>query len=271
MVSKVKVLLSKGQSLEAIWATHADEFPVGVRTFYNYVERGFMGLSNMDLPKKVRYKPRRKDASRQRIDFTGRTYDDFMALDEQLRLSAVQLDCVEGRIFDSQCILSLHFPRFAFQIYLLLSKKTQSEVVGALDAIESYCEGGFSDHFGVILTDRGSEFLDFPSIERSVFGGTRCKVYYCDPLKSNQKARCEKNHVELRKILVKQATDFDALTPWDVSLVCSHVNSYPRPSLGGVSPYRIASQILPESLLGSLGIDRVEPDDVVMSPSLLIR
>lgn len=53
MVETVKKLLGQGQSLESIWITHGEEFPVGVRTFYNYVEKGVMGLINPDLPKKV--------------------------------------------------------------------------------------------------------------------------------------------------------------------------------------------------------------------------
>ena len=34
----IKPLVDKGQSFEAIWATHADELPMCVRTFYSYVD-----------------------------------------------------------------------------------------------------------------------------------------------------------------------------------------------------------------------------------------
>lgn len=54
MVNTVRRLLSQGQSLEAIWCVHGNEFPVCVRTFYNYMERGIMGLANMELPRKVK-------------------------------------------------------------------------------------------------------------------------------------------------------------------------------------------------------------------------
>lgn len=44
MAETVRKLLSQGQSLEVIWAVHGGEFPVSVRTFYNYMDRGLLGL-----------------------------------------------------------------------------------------------------------------------------------------------------------------------------------------------------------------------------------
>lgn len=153
---------------------------------------------------------------------------------------------------------------------VLLPDKTQESVAKALDMIED--EIGirqFRKWFGVILTDRGSEFLDYKLLEKSVKGKkTRCKVYYCEPMKSGQKGRCEKNHVELRKILPK-GTCFDKLDAYKLAVVCSHVNSYSRPSLGGASPMQLAMNSLPKSLFDLLGIEYVPPDQVVMKPSLI--
>lgn len=268
MVAKVRRLLSQGQSLEAIWAVHGEQFPVSARTFYNYMDRGVMGLANIELPKKVSYAPRRKrDKGAPKMDLAGRTYADWLALPEEERLLTVQIDCVEGSRASARCILSLHFVRLFFQIYVLLPAKTQDCVKGALDALEAYCEGAFADVFPVILGDRGSEFLDFAKIEEGLDGRRRTRMFYCDPLKPGQKGACEKNHVELRKIIPK-GTDLDRLTAWDVAVACSHVNSYVRAGRG-VAPIALASAALPANLLESLGICAVPPDDVVMRPSLL--
>ena len=268
MVGKVKKLLAQGQSLEAIWAVHGDEFPVCARTFYNYMDKGVMGLANIELPRKVRYAPRKKrEQGQPKMDLAGRTYADWLALPDELRLLTVQVDCVEGLRRNAKCILSLHFVRLFFQIYILLESKTQAHVKAALDAVELYCEGAFADAFPVMLGDRGSEFLDFLKIETGLDGGRRTRMFYCDPVKPGQKGACEKNHVELRKILPK-GTDFDALTQWDVSVACSHVNSYVRAGQGA-APIALASLALPANLLESLGIAAVPPDEVVMRPSLL--
>lgn len=270
MVDKVKGLLAQGQSLEAIWAVHGGEFPVCVRTFYNYMDKGVMGLANIELPKKVRYSPRKKRAEgTPKMDFAGRTYADWLALPEEMRLRTVQIDCVEGLRRNTKCILTLHFVRLFFQIHILLPAKTQANVKAAVDALEAYCEGAFSDAFPVMLADRGSEFLDFAKIETGADGSQRTRVFYCDPVKPGQKGACEKNHVELRKILPK-GTDFDALTPWDVSVASSHVNSYVRAGQGA-APIALASLVLPGSLLENLGITAIPPDDVVMRPEAIGR
>lgn len=268
MVEKVKKLLAQGQSLQAIWATHAQDFPVCSRTFYNYMNKGVMGLANIDLPKKVKYTPRKKRSTNTpKMDMTGHTYADWQALPEDLKMLTVQIDCVEGLRQNSQCILSLHFVRLFFQIYILLEAKTQIHVKKALDALEEYCQGAFNDVFPVILGDRGSEFLDYTKIETALDGTRRTQMFYCDPVRPGQKGACEKNHVELRKILPK-GSDFDALTQWDVSVVSSHVNSYVRAGQG-VAPIELASLVLPKNLLESLGIVAISADDVVMKPSLL--
>lgn len=268
MVDTVKRLLSQGQSLEAIWINHANEFPVGVRTFYNYIDKGVLGLANIDLPKKVKYAPRKKrKPDEPKCNFEERTYKDWLDLDETQRLLTVQMDTIEGLKTNSQCILSLHFIRLFFQLFILLPNKTQVSVKNALDAVEVYCEGRFQECFPIILTDRGSEFLNPELIETSITGDKRTRVYYCDPVKPGQKGSAEKNHVEFRKILPK-GSDFDTLEFGDISLVCSHVNSYPRAGVGA-APIKMARVLLPPNLLESLGIEEIDADLVVMTPNLL--
>ncbi len=268
MVDTVKKLLSQGQSLQAIWATHSEEFLICERTFYNYMDKGVMGLANIDLPKKVRYAPRKKRAHGEpKMNLEGRTYSDWCALPDDLKVLTVQMDTVEGLRRNSQCILTLHFVRLFFQLHILLKSKDQVQVKAALDALETYCEGTFTDIFPVILTDRGSEFLDFSKIETGLNGSRRTSVFYCDPVNPGQKGAAEKNHVELRKILPK-GTDFDGLTFSDVSEASSHVNSYVRAGQKA-APMALASLTLPKSLLESLGVRAIPPDDVIMNPRLL--
>ena len=271
MVAHARRLMAQGQSLEAIWAANPTLFPVSARTFRGYVDRGVFGLANIELPKKVKYKPRKRaGAAKAPVDVDGRTYADFLALGDDVCRGAFQLDCVMGRVHDSQCTLTVHLPRLEFQIYLLLGAHTASEVVRALDFIELACAGEFSRLFGVGLTDRGCEFSDVAGMERSAADPERkrCSIYFCDPMASHQKGSCEKNHVEFRK-LVPKGTSMDQLTARDMALVTSHVNSYPRPSLGGLAPIDLASAVLPRSLLDELGVERVDPNDVVMTPALL--
>ena len=270
----VRPLVKNGQSPEVIWANHREELPISLSTFYRYMEIGvFSDMISLDLPKKVKFKPRRKRADEApvpRHDLEGRTYKDFAALPAEKQMGAVEMDCVEGRRGEKPAILTLLFRRFSFQIMLYLPEKNQEEVGKALDLIERLIGAkAFRKWFGVVLTDRGSEFLDYGVIEKSCTAkGKRCSVYYCDPMKSGQKGRCEKNHVELRKVIPK-GTSLAKLTPAKLSVVCSHVNSYGRPQFGGASPMQLASQVLPSELLDGLSIGLVPSEEVVMKPTLI--
>lgn len=165
VVRLVKAHLQKGWSFEAIWAAFGDALPVSVRTMYAYAERGILGLANIDLPKKVRYKPRRRVRAWRVLDRSGRSYSDFLELPASMRDAAVQMDCVMGRAHGYKCILTLHFPQWEFQLMMLLEEHTASCVVGALDFIESAIGyARFKRLFGIILTDRGIEIADFDAL-----------------------------------------------------------------------------------------------------------
>jgi IS30 family transposase len=122
----------------------------------------------------------------------------------------------------------------------------------------------------ILVTDRGHEFVDIAGMERSVLGNkNRCKVYVCDPQRPDQRGQSERAHVDLRKILPKKVTSFDLLTPWDIATVFSHVNSVPRPSLGGASPMALAMAIFPAEFFEELGLMLVSTTMICLKPSLL--
>lgn len=277
MVDLVAPLQRKGQSVEAIWATHGGELPVCERTFRKHDAEGLCGMSAMDMPSKVRHEPRKRkgDESRgERVDRAGRRYEDFMSLPEEERMWATQTDTVVGRAGkDRQRLLTPRKPTISFQLYLLIEDGEAASVVKALDALETYL--GSPEEFGrlfdPLLPDRGREFDDHEGMERSCLaeGARRCRVYYCDAMQTNQKSPCERNHEELRRILPKGRCDFDALTAWDAALCTSHVNSYPRPGLGGAAPLDLAKSVFPADFLETLGVERIPADEVTLKPSLV--
>ena len=106
-------------------------------------------------------------------------------------------------------------------------------------------------------------------MEHSKNGKPRTKVYFCDPQQSQQKPQCEKNHVEIRKVLPKGRTNFDALTKSDMATLMSHVNSYAREVLAWATPYDLAKLMLPEDLIDGLGVERIDGNDVTLKPYLI--
>lgn len=269
LASEVRAGLKKGQSVHHIFASR-DDLPCSERSFYRHVEAEAIDIHKMELRKKVSYKRRHRRAARRAAGiFANREYSDYMELSEEMRANTVQMDCVEGAEGDSQALLTLHFVRLRFQIYILLAKKDSAHVVAALDWIEELCgKQNFKKLFGLILADRGWEFEDIGGIEKE----GRCSIYYTDPQRPDQKGGCEKNHVELRKIIPK-GTSLDSLglDSWLVAGICSHANSSLRLALGNASPMLLAQAALPPSLLQGLGLELIQPSDVETRPELIDR
>lgn len=62
-------------------------------------------------------------------------------------------------------------------------------------------------------------------IEMDVRG--ELKLFFCEPNRSDQKARIEKNHTLIRDILPK-GSSFDDLTREDINRICSHISYQQR-------------------------------------------
>ena len=150
-------------------------------------------------------------------------------------------------------------------------------VLAALSSLRGVLgEDGARRAFGAVLTDNGSEFADEGAIaallgERD--GETR--LFYCDPRQSQQKGACEKNHVEIRKLLPKGAgARFDRLTAADCALLMSQVNSEPRGALGFLTPARVLRMALGEdasALMDAFGIEELAPGELDLTPGCIER
>jgi IS30 family transposase len=271
LVDAVRTGLANGQSIHHIFETY--DLPCSERSFYRYVENQDIPVKSIDLAKKVKYKKRKrkKEQSHGTGFFSGHEYDDFMELPEEDRAILTEVDTVIGVRSDRKCILSLHRVDLHFQIYLLLQSKTKDEVVRMFDWLEECCDGRFREFFGLLLLDRGVEFDDILGMEQSCLSeGKRCSVYFADPNRPDQKGACEKNHVELRKVIPK-GTSFDSMTAYDLSLICSHVNSTIRKGCGNTTPIQLAMMCLPQTLFDNLGLKLIPPKDVVSAPRILYR
>jgi IS30 family transposase len=265
MIETARPLIKEnGQSIAHIWASHREEFPCSERTFYRYVDLGLGGMKNLDLVAKCRYRPRKKRVTSRFAYPQDHTWQDFSALSEEKRLSTVEIDCVEGARTDTKVLLTMLFKRISFLLVFVLDEHTQACVEEAFDSLHAILEETFASVFGLLLADCGHEFQNFGAIEK----GGRTRLYYCEPGRADQKGSIENCHRLLRRIVPK-GTSLDGFTRRDAALLASHVNSMPRASLGGASPFDLAHHVIPKELLEGLGLEHIAPDDVVLKPSLL--
>ncbi len=268
----VSPLIGKGQSVYTILHNHP-EITQCEKTIYNYIDAGVLSVGNLDLPKKVAYKPRHAHGTE--IDdtgvFEGRTYKDYQAYTREYPDTRItEMDTVIGPEGSRKVLLTLHFCSPYFMMAYLLESKEASGVEAVFDrinaAIGTYL---FCKAMPVILTDRGGEFRHPDALECGVDNILRTSIYYCDPMASWQKPHCEKNHEYIRKICPKGVTTFDRLTQADVNLMMSHINSACRESLGGMTPFALAKMMLPVELLDFFGLEEIPADEVILTPALL--
>lgn len=265
-------LVRNGQSLHQIYLNHVDELMCSEKTLYNYVDARLFDVRNIDLPRKVKYRPRYK-APEFKVDRgcrNGRTYQDFEKyMEANPEANLVQMDSVIGRV-GGKCLLTLHFVNTGLMLAFLRDANTSASVIRIIDLIDGAIgEQEFSKLFPVILTDNGSEFSNPKAIERrEQIPCNRTHLFYCDPSKPYQKGSCEVNHELIRRILPK-GTSFDNLTQEDVSLMMNHINSYKRKKLNNRSPYDTFSFLYGEDLLRKLGCSPVEPENIILKPKLL--
>ena len=260
-------LIDQGQSPYQIVANHP-ELNLSVRSVYNYLDMGLLTARNVDLKRKVKFKPRKVHKSQisDRRVFNGRTYADF----QQLHLeSFVEMDTVHSAVGSSKTLLTFFFTREKLFLAFLMNRNTEGSVRLVLDRLEKrFGTFDFLTLFEYILTDRGAEFGDPDSLETGVTGIQRTNIYYCDPMRSGQKGGIEQAHTMLRMILPKRTT-FEFLTQWDVNLITSHINSTPRESLNGRTPYDVALEAFGEDVLKAFQLRRIDPDKVILTPKLI--
>ena len=261
--------VKKGQHIYHILKTH--NLDVSSSTVYRHIRKGYLSIAPIDLARAVKFKERRKSKlpSIPKEVKKGRSYEDFQNYLSLNQLDYwLEMDTVMGRM-GGKVLLTFNLSFCNFIFARLLDNKTALEVTKHLYDIKNtlyQADKDFFQLFPVILTDNGGEFARVDDIEMDVRGES--KLFFCDPNRSDQKGRIEKNHTLIRDILPK-GTYFDNLTQEDINLVCSHVNSVKRAALNGKSAYELFTFTYGEEISKLLGISKIPAEDVCQSSKLL--
>lgn len=269
----VSPLIRKGQSIYHVVQTHGRELGISESTLRRMINDSDIEARNIDLRSTVQRKVRRKRTANgykmMKTTKEGRRYDDYLKYISGHDIATVQMDCVEGRKDESAVLLTLHFPLSHMQIAVMLNEQTTDAVIHGLDILETQLGPKlFAECFPLILTDNGHEFADIDGIERSLYGGKRTMVFFCEPNRSDEKGSCENNHKYIRYVIPK-GSSMEPFMQSDISLMMDHVNSYKRKSLNGRCPYDIGRLFLPEDFFLQLGLEKIPPDEINLTPSLL--
>ena len=267
----ISPLVLKGQSLSHIFTHHKNEINCCERTLYYYFDKNAFTARNIDLPRKVKYKPRKKSTLpmiKESTDRIGRTFDDFVKfIEDNPNVNVVEMDTVHGTR-SGKVLLTFMFRNCSLMLAFIIDSCSQMAVKDAIDKLyEVLGHEVFKRSFPVILTDNGSEFKNPEALELDVVGNQRTKIFYCNPMASYQKPHVEKNHEYIRYIIPK-GKSFNDRTQEDITLMMNHINSTARASLNGNTPFKLAQMLLDVSLLDKLSLKHIHADEVHLKPAL---
>ena len=183
--SVISPLLKNGQSIHHILANNQDKISCCEKTAYIYADSGLFSARNIDMPRKVRFKPRKKKSVPLKVDKScriGRTYDDYnLYRKNNPSLPVAELDSVEG-IKGGSVLLTIHFVLPKLQLAFLREANDSKSVTDIFDHLyELLGFDNFTKLFPICLADNGTEFSDPFGIEVDSDGVIRSRVFYCDP------------------------------------------------------------------------------------------
>lgn len=270
----VPLCKQQGQSIHHVFINHKDEIMFSEKTIYSFIDEGLLKVRNIDLPRKVRFRPRRKKSSAYKVDkncLEGRRYEDFLSFTQVHPDKAiVQMDTVEGKKGES-CLLTLHFTISSFMIAFKRETNDSQSVIDVFnDIYEKLGRELFMKLFPIILTDNGTEFSNPKAIKFDNNGLRRTYIFYCHPSSPFEKGECEVNHEFLRRFCPK-GQSWNSYKQKDINLMMSHINSYARVKLNNKPPYLLFKTLYSEDVLNIFKITCIKPDDINLTHSLISK
>lgn len=268
----VSPLILNGQSIHHICSSNPGLIQHCEKTIYNYADAGLLTAKNIDMPRKVRFKVRKKKSVSLKVDKAcriGRSFDDFKAfMADHPELPLTELDTVEG-IKGGACLLTIHSVLPKLQLAYKRISNNAASVTDVINWIYNLIgHDSFCRIFPVLLCDNGSEFSDPLSLEFNEDGVRRCHVFYCHPSAPHEKGACENNHEFIRKIIPK-GKDITPYSIVQIERMMNHINSYGRPDLGDKSPYEVFSFLYGEEILQKLHVSKIDRNMIILKPSLM--
>lgn len=273
----VPLIKEKGHTVNMVYVNHPDLLYFSKVEFYRLIDLGVFDIKNHDLPKKVEYKKRKDNEKRRTREESkirvNRTYNDYLNYKEDNKdLDTIEMDTVE-RNKGGKVLLTIHFVKYNFMLMYLLDKQTSEEVSKKWEWIKLILGyKRYKEIIKLILTDNGHEFFK-PEVIEMLGEEKVCHLFYCDPNRPNQKGSCEENHKKIAKVFPKPKngiikSTFDYLSQEDVNVLMSHINSVPRDTLNGLTPFKVIQEIMTIEELNNLGVYEINRDDVVLKPNL---
>jgi len=215
---------------------------ISVKTLYNNIDSGEIGVSRQDLLRKDGWKQDKTKPRKAANNLKGESIDKRPEeVNNRSEYEHWEMDLIVSCKGGKGALLTLTERKSREEIIIRLPNKTQRAVKSALDRLEQKYGKRFKAKFKTVTTDNGSEFLDFKSLEKSIRSKTkRFKIYFAHPYSSWGRGSNENANGIIRRFFPK-GTDFSKISLPEIQVVEDWMNDYPRRILGGLSSNKAAA------------------------------
>lgn len=224
------------------------------KTLYNYIDAGiFADITNENLWQK-RNRQKRTYRTVRRIGLNNKTArritDRPLEANERLEYGHWEGDCVKGKRGTKTTLLTLTERKTLEEIIVRLDQATQEEVLKAINTLEKKYGERFKLKFKTLTFDNGSEFLDWKTLEFSVFDEKtrRITIYFAHAYSAWERGSNENANRIIRRFIPK-GIDIGNFDKSQIKDIENWMNNYPRKSLG----YKSAKQAAQECLRNNSG------------------
>ena len=191
---------------------HNTKFPLCEKSIYNYFNRGFFKLKRGKISsRKIKQKTVKIQKSIQRGDNISKRPEKANNREE---FGHWEGDLIVGaKNTSKECLFTLIERKTRIYLSFKLQNKEMKSVVNLLNEIEKNISSkNFIDIFKSITFDNGTEFRDFPNMEKScITNESRTKIYYANPYHSWERGSNENGNRMMRKFFPK-GTDFSSIS-----------------------------------------------------------
>lgn len=151
------------------------------------------------------------------------------------------MDCVCGSTKTTFLVMTERLTRY--ELVFKMNDQKFTSVLTCLNSLEKKFGKRFKQIFKSITVDNGSEFLDYATLEKSIYGknNKRTRLYYCHPYCSCERGTNERLNREIRK-LVPKGRNLAEYSNSDIEQLQNWLNNYPRKVLDFASSQELFEQ-----------------------------
>jgi len=189
------------------------------KTIYNYIDRGQLGVRNIDLMLKVRLKPKKRQVNQQKR-ILGKSIElRPPEVNSRQEFGHWEGDTVVGKD-NKSAILTLVERKTNKGFILSLKDKSASSVMAAFKILKEL--PSYSQLFKSITFDNGSEFADCHLLENE-----NLQIYFAHPYSAYERPVNENYNGIIRRYIPK-GMDMNIYTQIDLNRINNQIDSLPR-------------------------------------------